>query len=75
MNVVSDTGAVFGGVVVAEYAELWSFAYNDLLYVGKEVVGMNKWFISNQIRGMCAAGVEITQRYYPPVLMQLTQRI
>jgi hypothetical protein len=61
VNVVSYAGAVFSRVVVSEHTQLWSLAYNNLLYVGEEIVGMYKRLIANEVGRMSSTWIEVTQ--------------
>lgn len=47
VNVVSDAGSVGGRVIVSENAQLLSFAGNDFLNEGEQVVWVNVGFVSN----------------------------
>ena len=67
MDIVSHAGSIRSGVVIAKYGELWSFADDDLLHEGEEVVGVGERLIAEQMRGMRATRVEVSQRDDPPV--------
>jgi len=75
VDIISDAGAVFGGVVIAEHTQLCPLADNHLLDVGEEVVRMNKGLISEQVALVCSTGVEVPQGYDLPVLVHLREGI
>lgn len=60
MDVVSDAGAVGSGVVVAENCELLSLADDDFLDEGEQVVGVFEGLISQLVRFVGSAGIEVT---------------
>ena len=75
MDVISHAGSVFGGIVVAEYAQLCPLAHYDFLDVGEEVVGVHERLVAQQVACMRAAGVEVPQGNDFPVFMHFGERI
>ena len=60
MDIVSDAGAVGSGVVVAKNSEFFSLADDDFLDEGEQVVGVFEGLISQQVRFVGSAGIEVT---------------
>jgi hypothetical protein len=60
VDIVSDACAIGGGVVVTENGQFFSLANDDFLDEGEQVVGVFEGLISQQVRFMCSACVEVT---------------
>ena len=69
MDVVPDTGAVRGVVVVAEYGQLFPAAHCHLGDKGHQVVGDASGILADASALMGADGVEIPQQADAPVLV------
>lgn len=75
MDVVSDTCAIFGRIVISKNAQLWSLAHYHLLDVGEEVVRMHERLVSQQVALMCPTWIEVSQGYDLPILVDFRHRI
>ena len=67
MDVVPDAGAVGGGIVVAEDAQLLPAANGHLGDVGHQVVGDASGILTHQAGLVSADGVEVAQQHHGPV--------
>ena len=67
VQVVADSGAVRGGVVVAEDAELFPTAHGDLGDERQQVLGLADGIFADFAARMGAHGVEVAQDRYAPV--------
>ena len=62
VDVITDGGAVFRGVIVAEDGEVGPTADSDLCEVREEIVGDAKGIFAEGTAGMGAGGIEIAER-------------
>ena len=74
MDVVPDAGAVHGGVVVAEDAELLPDARRHLRDVGHQVVGYAVGPLADQTALVGADGVEVPQQHHGQRLVRRGRR-
>lgn len=71
MKVIPHAGSIRSWIVITKNVQLGPFSNNNLLNVGKKIVRVNWWLISKQPTIMSPTGIEISQRYDPPVVMNL----
>jgi hypothetical protein len=62
VNIVADRGAVFGGVVVAEYSEVGAPADGDLGQVGEEIVGDSEGVFAEGAAWVGSCRVKVAER-------------
>ena len=67
MDVVPDAGAVVGGVVVAEYAQLLELAHGNLGDIGHQVVGNAVGILADGAALVGADGVEVAKEHHIPL--------
>ena len=70
VDVVADTGAVDGVVVVAVDADEFASADGDLGDVGEEVVWCAAWVFADEAAWVGADWVEVAQDCYVPVVVR-----
>ena len=61
VNIVAATGTVFGWIVIAVDAKLFTFATSDLHHNRHEVVWNTIWIFAKKSRWMCANRIEVAQ--------------
>jgi len=69
VNVVTNAGPIFSGIVVPKDAQLCPFADYHFLDIREEIVGMHERFIAQQVALVRPTGIEVPQRYDPPIFM------
>ena len=67
MDIVPDTGAVGGGIIIAEDRKLFQFTNSHLCHVGHEVVRNTGRIFTDEAGRMSTDGVEITQEHDAPL--------
>ena len=69
MDVVADTRAIRGWIVIAEYAQLSTFAHSNLCDVRHQVVRDAVGVLPYPTTGMGTDGIEIAQQHDVPLLI------
>ena len=73
MDVVTDAGSVGRIVIVAIDRQAFQLAAGDSGNIGQQVVRDTVGFFTDQSRGMCTDGVEVTKQSDRPFLVRYTE--